>query len=147
MTRPKKTKQNEETKAKERICYDDSVVKNLPIQETQATRVQSLAWEDPLEKGMATSPVFLPGKSHRQEKPGRLQSMGSPRIRHDCMTKHKYLYVYMCIYTCVHVYKVELTLFTLSLVSSEGCHWVPCFWIGPRCLSNLFSEDKQNGSL
>ena len=35
-------------------------VKNLPaMQETQETWVQSLAWEDPLEKGMAThSSIF-----------------------------------------------------------------------------------------
>ena len=28
------------------------------------TPVQSLGWEDPLEKEMATTPVLLPGKSH-----------------------------------------------------------------------------------
>ena len=28
------------------------------------TRVQSLGWEDPLEKELATTPVLLPGKSH-----------------------------------------------------------------------------------
>ena len=28
------------------------------------TRVQSLGWEDPLEKEMAPTPVFLPGESH-----------------------------------------------------------------------------------
>ena len=33
---------------------------------TQETWVQSLGWEDPLEKGMATTPVFLPGESHGQ---------------------------------------------------------------------------------
>ena len=32
----------------------------------QETWVQSLGWEDPLEKEMATSPVFLPGESHGQ---------------------------------------------------------------------------------
>ena len=26
--------------------------------------VRSLGWEDPLEKEMATHPVFLPGESH-----------------------------------------------------------------------------------
>ena len=26
--------------------------------------VQSLVWEDPLEKEMATTPVFLPGEFH-----------------------------------------------------------------------------------
>ena len=44
------------------------MVKNLPaVQETQETRVQSLGWEDPLEKEVATRPpVFLPGESHGQ---------------------------------------------------------------------------------
>ena len=41
------------------------MVKNVPtIRETQ---VQSLGQEDPLEKGMTTTPVFLPGESHRQK--------------------------------------------------------------------------------
>ena len=38
--------------------------KNLPAM--QETRVQSLGWEDPLEKGMATHCVFLPGEFHGQ---------------------------------------------------------------------------------
>ena len=29
-------------------------------------KIQFLGWEDPLEKEMATIPVFLPGKSHGQ---------------------------------------------------------------------------------
>ena len=36
------------------------MVKNLPA--VQETWVQSLDWEDPLEEGMATTPVFLPGE-------------------------------------------------------------------------------------
>ena len=40
------------------------MAKNLPaIWETQ---VQSLGWEDPLEKGMVLTPVFLPGELHEQ---------------------------------------------------------------------------------
>ena len=39
-------------------------VKNLPALED--TWVQSLGQEDPLEKEMATTSVFLPGKSHGQ---------------------------------------------------------------------------------
>ena len=31
------------------------------------TWVQSLGWEDPLEKEMALNPVFLPGESHGQK--------------------------------------------------------------------------------
>ena len=37
-------------------------VKNLPAK--QGTRVQSLGQEDPLQKGMRLTPVFLPGESH-----------------------------------------------------------------------------------
>ena len=40
------------------------MVKNLPA--VQETQVQSLGREDPLEKGMVPTPVFLPGESHGQ---------------------------------------------------------------------------------
>ena len=45
-----------------------SVVVNSPppMQETQEMLVQSLGWENPLEQGMATTPVFLPRESHAQ---------------------------------------------------------------------------------
>ena len=57
------------------------MVKNLPaIQETQ---VQSLDWEDPLEKGMATHYSILALRILWKEKPGKLQFMGSQRVRHD----------------------------------------------------------------
>ena len=39
-------------------------VKNLPAM--QETCVPSLCWEDPLEKGMTTTPAFLPGEFHGQ---------------------------------------------------------------------------------
>ena len=39
-------------------------MKNLPAM--QETSVQSLGREDPWEKGMQTTPVFLPGKFHGQ---------------------------------------------------------------------------------
>ena len=40
------------------------MVKNPPAM--QETWVQSLVWEDSLEKEMATPPVFLPGEPHGQ---------------------------------------------------------------------------------
>ena len=40
------------------------MVENLPAM--QETQVQSLGWEDPLEKEMATHFSILPGKSHKQ---------------------------------------------------------------------------------
>ena len=56
-------------------------VKCLPTM--QETRVRSLGWEDPLEKEMATHSSTLAWKIPWTEKPGRLQSMGSQRVRHD----------------------------------------------------------------
>ena len=41
------------------------------------TRVQSLGWEDPLEKGMATHSSILVGKIPRTEEPSGLHFMES----------------------------------------------------------------------
>ena len=57
------------------------MVKNLPP--VQETLVQSLGWEDPLEKGMATHSSILAWRIPWTEEPGRLQSMGSQRVGHD----------------------------------------------------------------
>jgi len=46
-------------------------VKNLPAM--QETRVRSLGWEDPLEKGMATHSSILAWRIPQTEEPGRLQ--------------------------------------------------------------------------
>ena len=49
----------------------------------QETWVQSLGWEDLLEKEMATHSSILAWKIPWMEEPGRLQSMGSQRVRHN----------------------------------------------------------------
>ena len=52
-------------------------VKNLPaMQEIQELWVQSLGWEDPLEKETATHSNILAWKIPWTEEPGGLQSMG-----------------------------------------------------------------------
>ena len=56
-------------------------VKNLPAM--QQTQVQCLAWEDPLEKGIATRSSVLAWEIPSTETPGGLQSMGSQRVRHN----------------------------------------------------------------
>ena len=56
-------------------------IKRLPAM--QETRVQSLGWEDPLEKEMVTYSSTLAWKILWMEEPGRLQSMGSQRVGHD----------------------------------------------------------------
>ena len=47
------------------------------------TQVQSLGQEDPLEKEMATHSSILAWRIPWTEEPGRVQSTGSQRIRHD----------------------------------------------------------------
>ena len=56
-------------------------VKHLPAM--QETWVLSLAWEDPLEKEMATTSSILARRIPWTEEPSGLQSVGSQRIRHD----------------------------------------------------------------
>ena len=57
------------------------MVKNLlAMQETQ---VQSLAQEDPVEKGMAAHSGILGWRIPWTEKPGGPQSMWSQRVGHD----------------------------------------------------------------
>ena len=68
-------------------------VKNPPVvQESEETCVRSLGWEDPLEEGMATTPVFVPGESHGQSSLAVCSPSGSQRVRHDwsalALTRH-----------------------------------------------------------
>ena len=57
------------------------IVKSLPAM--WETWVQSLAWEDPLEKEMATQSSILAWKISWMEELGRIQSMGVQRVGHD----------------------------------------------------------------
>ena len=56
-----------------------SVVKNLPAKAGDVA--QSLGWEDPLEKEMATHSSILAWKIPWTEEPGRLQPMGLQKSR------------------------------------------------------------------
>ena len=56
-------------------------VKNLPAM--PETQIQSLGWEDPLEKEMAIHSGILAQKIPWTEEPGGLQSVGLQRVRHE----------------------------------------------------------------
>ena len=60
------------------------MVKNPPTM--QETQVQTLGQEDPLEKEIITHSSILAWEITWTEKPGRLQSMGSQRVKHDSAT-------------------------------------------------------------
>ena len=71
----------EGTYYKKRTSLVTLMVKHLPT--TWETWVQSLGWEDLLEKKMATHSSVLAWKIPGTEEPGRLQSMGLQRVGHD----------------------------------------------------------------
>ena len=54
------------------------MVRNLPAM--QETWVQSLGWEDPLEKGMATHSNVLVWRIPWTEEPGKLQLVGCKEL-------------------------------------------------------------------
>ena len=70
------------------------MVKRLPAM--RETWVRSLGWEDPLEKEMATHSSTLAWKIPWTEKPCRLQSMGSQRVRHDWATSLHFTSWFLC---------------------------------------------------
>ena len=89
--RPNTTEQTESTPDKAHAHYIRQLrskaslvaqtVKHLPTM--QETLVRSPGQEDPLEKEMATHSSSLAWKIPRTEEPGRPQSMGSQKVRHN----------------------------------------------------------------
>ena len=75
----------------QRLAYlTKETVKNSPVAQRikhlpamRETRVQSLVWEDPLEKEMATHSSIFAWRIPWTEEPGRLQSTGWQRVGHD----------------------------------------------------------------
>ena len=64
----------------------ESACQFLPMWETG---VQSLGWEDPLEKEMATHSSILAWEIPWTEEPDWLQAMVSQRVRHNLVTKQQ----------------------------------------------------------
>ena len=69
------------------------MVKCLPT--TWETQVQSLGWEDLLEKQMATHSSILAQRIPWTEERGEPQSMGLQRVRHDWTTNTWSLLMYL----------------------------------------------------
>ena len=62
------------------------MVKNLPAK--QETGVRSLGWEDPLEKEMVIYSIVLVWEISWTKEPGRIQSMGSLKVKHDLVNNN-----------------------------------------------------------
>ena len=63
------------------------MVNNLPAK--QEMQVQFLGWEDPWRRKWQPTPVFFAWEILRTEEPGRLQSLGSRRVRHNLAIKQQ----------------------------------------------------------
>ena len=88
-------------------------VKNLPAM--QETQIQSLGWEDPLEKGTATRSRIFAWRIPRTEEPGRLEYMESRRVGHDWVTNTLTFTLSYELWKATEGFKSRLTSFTLFL--------------------------------
>ena len=80
--------------------------KNPPAM--QETLIQSPDQEDSLEKEMATHSNILAWRIPWTEEPGRLQSMGSPRVRHD--SDFHFLFFFPDFHFLLHSSKLPLVV-------------------------------------
>ena len=97
---------------------------------TQKAGVQSLCWENPLEKEMATHSSILAWRIPCQEEPGRLESIGSQRVRHNWETNthnwetntncHCFQTVSWAVIGLVHLFPASLE--SLSSVACWQCY-------------------------
>ena len=96
------------------------------------TRVQSLVWEDPLEKEMAIHSSTIAWKIPWTVEPGRIQSMGSQRVRHDWATSPSFHYLqivtilllpfqYGCLLLLVWLSRTSNTIFKRSGKNGHSC--------------------------
>ena len=108
------------------------LVKKLPAM--QETWVQSLGWEDPLEKGKATHSSILAWRI-----PWTIQSMGSQRVRHDWV-----IFTFpQCTGIHVPVFSLSpLTLYGLQAVSHESNTSTSVKKKKPLSMYKMLEEDK-----
>ena len=83
------------------------MVKKLPAM--QETQVQSLSWEDPLEKGLATPSSILAWSIPWTEELGGLQSTGSQRTLHSVQSL-----------SCVQLFAIPWTVSCQTPLSLES---------------------------
>ena len=82
------------------------MVKNPPAM--WETWVQSLIWEDPLDKGMATHSSILAWRIPWTEEPDWLQSMGSETSQTQLFTLPHVFILYKGLCSCVLYYTLRM---------------------------------------
>ena len=79
------------------------------------TQVQSLGWEDPLEKEMAIHSSTIAWKIPWTEEPGRLQSMRSQRVGHDWFISYIFLHYLVFWKFCIHdLINIKIKFYIIS---------------------------------
>ena len=125
----------------ERASLVAQMVKNLPAM--QETWIQSLSWEGPLEKGMATHSSILAWRIPWTEEPGGILSMQLQRLRHDWETNiFTFVYTVVSIQETPKIYKKGCTdrekkaLKKASIMAWEQRRWkeVSEGWRNPQLL-------------
>ena len=97
------------------------MVRNQPAM--RKTQVQSLGWEDPLEKEMETHSSILAWRIPWTEEPGGLQSRGSQRVGHDLVTNtHTHQLVQCLILGTVSCFHQESILQRQANILSDEPH-------------------------
>ena len=104
------------------------------MQEMQETWVQSLGQKDHMEKGMAIQSSILAWRTPWTEEPGRLQSMGLQRVRHDCagildtlfllmasIIPVGFLYSFAFFFSSDWIISTDLCFISLSLLLGQVC--------------------------
>ena len=72
--------------------------------------IRSLGWEDPLEEGMAPTPVFLPVESRGQRSVAGYSPWGHKESDTTKATQHAARYWYKDIYDCCYTFIVHCGL-------------------------------------
>jgi len=110
-------------------CFYSQVVKKLPASagDIRDTCV-ILGWEDSLEEGMATHSSIPAWRIPWTEEPGRLQSIGSQRVRHDWNNLAKQIK-----YSCFDHKALSLSLFDDGISGSPESALIHCFGTGIKC--------------
>ena len=115
------------------------------MQEIQETLAQSLGWEDPLEKEMATHSGFLAWRIPWPAEPGRLQSIGLQRVGHnwECTHTHTHTlisyveYLFMCLLAIKYLVLYSSCNFEMITLRFESTDYIlqeilqiffNCFW-------------------
>ena len=93
-------------------------VKDLPAM--WEIQVWSLSWEDPQEKGMATHSNILAWKIPWTEESGRLQFMGTQRLRHNLMHTQEHYFWLPKLQICTFQKKFSLWYKTKEFLRGKG---------------------------